>query len=221
MQSGDAGEPERTSGSLPDVLPDTVPVTMPILPVSLLLTTDQQFKAIADPLRTRILGVIQHQPATAKQIADRLGEAPGTIGHHVQVLEAAGLAQVVARRLVRGIVAKYYARTARIFNFDLSDEVTGGTFDNTLFLRDGANELSQALVTLGAEASLSNGLPHARLSPERAEIYRQRLERLVDDLISEPADPAGEVYGLSYAFYKAPAYLQPSSPPAAPTNEES
>src|SRR5262249_59022252 len=74
-------------------LPESVPVTMPELPPRLVITTAEQFKAIADPTRSRILGIIQSQPATAKQIADRLGIAPGGAGHHLQVLEVAGLAQ--------------------------------------------------------------------------------------------------------------------------------
>src|SRR5260370_40773829 len=109
------------------VLPSNVPVTMPELPVQLVINTVQQFKAFSDPIRSRILGIIQNQPATAKQIADRLGASPGAIGHHLHVLEAAGLARVVARRMARGVVANYYTRTARIFDFDLPREVTGDT----------------------------------------------------------------------------------------------
>src|SRR5262245_57605000 len=90
------------------ILPDDVPVTMPALPTRRVIKTEQQFKAISDSLRSRILGIIQNQPATAKQIADRLGATPGTIGHHLRVLEEAGLAQVVARRMTRGIVGNYY-----------------------------------------------------------------------------------------------------------------
>ncbi|HKD75819.1 MAG TPA: helix-turn-helix domain-containing protein, partial [Ktedonobacterales bacterium] len=83
------------------------PVVMPLLPPRLMITTEQQLKAIADPLRTRILVLLQHEPLTAKQIADRLSAVPGTIGHHIQVLEAAGLVQIVARRIIHGIQAKY------------------------------------------------------------------------------------------------------------------
>src|SRR5579864_6159322 len=107
------------------VLPEDVPVVMPELPTRLYITTAQQLKAFSDPTRSRILGIIQNQPATAKQIANRLGASPGAIGHHLHVLEAAGLAKVVARRLVRGIVASYYTRTARIFKYDLPKEVRG------------------------------------------------------------------------------------------------
>src|SRR5712692_10228038 len=121
------------------VLPENVPVSMPELPARLPINTAQQFKAFSDPVRWRILGIIQNQPATAKQIADRLGATPGAIGHHLHVLETAGLAQIVARRIVRGIVANYYTRSAHIFNFDFPPEVRGErstTLDVVAELRD-------------------------------------------------------------------------------------
>src|SRR5437763_10735344 len=117
---------------------------MPQLPQSVSITSLQQFKAISDRTRSRILGIIQNQPATAKQIADRLGASPGAIGHHLHVLEAAGLAKVVARRLVRGIVANYYTRTARIFKYDLPREVTGNTSINLDIISKAYEELAEA-----------------------------------------------------------------------------
>src|SRR2546426_12752785 len=125
------------------VLPEDVPVSMPELPISITINSIQQFKAISDPTRSRILGIIQNQPATAKQIADLLGASPGAIGHHLHVLEAAGLAQVVARRLVRGIVANYYTRTARIFKYDLPREVTGDTSINLDIIARAYEELAE------------------------------------------------------------------------------
>src|SRR5689334_17362152 len=110
-------EQAKNEADTSEILPVSVPVEMPALPPTLVIRTIQQFKAISDPVRSRILKLIQYQPATAKQIAERFHIPHGTVGHHLQVLEAAGLAQVVARRLVRGIVAKYYSRTARIFVF--------------------------------------------------------------------------------------------------------
>src|SRR5436189_5066647 len=126
------------------VLPENVPVTMPELPTQLIVNTGQQFKAISDPIRSRILGIIQNQPATAKQIADSLKASPGAIGHHVHVLEAAGLAQVVARRLIRGIVANYYTRTARIFTYDLPRQVTGDTSINIDIIAKAYQALAEA-----------------------------------------------------------------------------
>ena len=191
------------------VLSEDVPVTMPALPAYKIISEPEQFKAFGDPLRVRILGVIQQQPATAKQIADALGVPPGTIGHHLQVLEAAGLAQVVARRLVRGIVAKYYTRTGRIFSFDYPNpEHPEESFAETS-LAQAEDELRETLAaTPGKEAVLASAYPRLRLSPERAERLRKRLNALTDELLEEGPDEEGQVYALIYALFVAPPFLQ-------------
>jgi DNA-binding transcriptional ArsR family regulator len=199
------------------VLPGDVPVVMPDLPTRMLLTTMEQFKAFSDPTRERILGIIQTEPATAKQIASRLGMAPGTIGHHLQVLESAGLAQVVARRLVRGIVAKYYTRTARIFSFDMAHEITGQSHVLT-FLDIARDELASALRTGDDSVCLVSGFPHARLGPERAREFAERLRALVEEFIQAPPDPSGQVYGLCHLMFVGPAYLQSTDTPARPVS---
>ena len=190
------------------VLPGNVPITMPQLPVQIVINTAQQFKAISDPIRSRILGIIQNQPATAKQIADILGASPGAIGHHLHVLESAGLAKVVARRLVRGIVANYYTRTARIFKYDLPREVTGDTSINLDIMAKAYEELAEAEANEEADAHQCSAFPHIRLSPERAIYYSERINTLIDDILQEIPDPNGKVYGILVSMFMAPAYLQ-------------
>ena len=190
------------------VLPENVPVVMPELPPDLFITTAQQFKAVSDRTRSRILGIIQNQPATAKQIADRLGATPGAIGHHLHVLEAAGLAKIVARRLVRGIVANYYTRTARIFNYEFPREITGGASGGLEIMTVARDELVEALATIEGDPLKTDGFPHIRLSPERAQVYSERLQALIEDVLHETPDPEGEVYGILVAMFKAPAYMQ-------------
>lgn len=194
------------------VLPESVPVVMPDLPVTVTVASEQQLKALGDATRSRILGIIQNQPATAKQIADNLHASPGTIGHHLQVLEEAGLAKVVARRLVRGIVAKYYTRTARIFNFDLPRELTGHKAQTPDFLSLARDEIVESLAR-NEEAVLTSGLPHMRLSPERAQVYVDRLMAIVDDMILETPDPEGTVFGMCVSMFIAPDYMQRVSTP--------
>ncbi len=189
------------------ILPEDVPVTMPDLPLKLVVNTPDQFKALGDPLRRRILAIIQYQPATAKQIADRLKVPPGTVGHHLQVLEAAGLVQIVARRLVRGVVAKYYTRAARIFCYEMSREITGNQSVAVEMLTQVRDELADAIAT-DAESEITTSVPRARLSPERFEMYKQKVDELIEAFLSEPADPDGEIYTLSVALFKAPAYVQ-------------
>lgn len=48
-------------------------------------------KALAHPLRVRILRLCGRQELTNKQLADRLGRDPGTIYYHVRLLVDAGL----------------------------------------------------------------------------------------------------------------------------------
>src|SRR5215831_16346633 len=128
------------------------PPTMPDLPPSLVVKGAKQYKALGDPLRVRILELIQHQPRTAKQLADLLERPPGTIGHQLRVLKAAGLAQVVAQRLVKGIVAKYYARTAHIFLVETPQELGGEQSPRDVRLKRARDELTESLAALGDEA---------------------------------------------------------------------
>ena len=190
------------------VLPEDVPVTMPELPARAFVTTFEQFKAVSEPVRSRILGIIQNQPATAKQLADRLGATPGAIGHHLHVLEEAGLAQIVARRLVRGIVANYYTRTARIFTYDLPRDVKGNVNASLEILDKARDEWAEALTTVKEDPYRCDSFPHVRLSPERARHYSERLEALLDDLLREQPDPDGKVYGILMSMFMSPPYMQ-------------
>jgi DNA-binding transcriptional ArsR family regulator len=199
------------------VLPDNVPVAMPELPAQLSITTFEQFKAISEPVRSRIIGIIQNQPATARQIASRLGATPGAIGHHLHVLEEAGLAQIVARRLVRGIVANYYTRTARIFQYNLPKDVTGGRSAALEILDKARDELASAQDLDEEDPYSRESFPHIRLSPERARYFAQRLEALLDELLHEKPDPDGKVYGILLGMFMSPPYMQGHDP--SPTND--
>ncbi len=205
------------------VLPANMPVVMPELPPQLTITTAQQFKAVSDPIRSRILGIIQNQPATAKQIADRLGATPGAIGHHLHVLESAGLAKVVALRIMRGIVSNYYTRTARIFTYHFPDEITGGAPKGLAIMTSARDELAESLQTIKEGPLLMDGFPHIRLSPKHAQTYSELLNGLLDDILRDPPDPDGAVYGIFLAMFKAPAYMQgpdTSVPPESSTIQD-
>src|SRR5579859_2177132 len=200
-------------GAIP-VLPEEVSVAMPELPAYVSITTFEQFKAISEPVRSRILGIIQNQPATAKQLADRLGATPGAIGHHLRVLEEAGLAQIVARRLVRGIVANYYTRTARIFKYDLPEDVKGGISASLEIMDKARDELAEAQATITEDPCRCESFPHIRLSSERARYYSERLEALLDDLLHENPDPDGKVYGILIGMFMSPPYMQSLDTPS-------
>jgi len=197
------------------ILPDAVPIVMPELPPKRVLTTMQEFKAVSDETRSRILGLIQQQPATARQIAERLAATPGAIGHHLHLLEAAGLAQIVARRLVRGTVANYYTRTARTFVFDFPREIKGDDPIDAISLHK-VNHLHDELVHTRTSRTddpyFQTAFLHLRLTPERANVYLQRLRALLDDMIHEAPEPSGQVYSIFTAMFTSPDYLQVEKP---------
>src|SRR5260370_6866072 len=103
--------------------------------------------------------MIKFEPIAAKKVGKRLGIPPGTIGHHLQVLEAAGLAQVVARRLVHGIVAKYYTRTARLFLFDFPPEVTQGASMALRFITEARDQLAEPVADQEGARILKTRVP--------------------------------------------------------------
>jgi len=76
-------------------------------------TEPAQLKALAHPLRQRLLYALGGDPATMAQLAQRFGENKGNIGHHLKVLHAAGLVRIVETRQVRGGTEHYYQRTTR------------------------------------------------------------------------------------------------------------
>jgi DNA-binding transcriptional ArsR family regulator len=75
----------------------------------------QQIRALAHPLRLRILGVLVREPHTTKQVADLLGENHTKLYHHVQELERAKVIRLTETRPKRGTIEKYYQATARLF----------------------------------------------------------------------------------------------------------
>ncbi len=194
------------------VLPEDVPVVMPPLPHLRVLTTVQELKALGDPLRSRILGLIQYYPATAKQIADHLGIAPSSVGHHMHVLEAAGLVQIVARRSVRGTIANYYARTAIFFQVELPQDIAG-TAQATLSsgldrMAQAHDDLAQSISSSQHDAMRFESFLHFKLALSRVHEYERRLQALNDAFMQEEPDPDGHIYTFYAALFLAPPALQ-------------
>jgi len=70
-----------------------------------------QVRALAHPLRLRLMELFARQPCTAKQAAELLGEPPTRLYHHVAALERAGLIRLRETRQNRGTTEKYFEAT--------------------------------------------------------------------------------------------------------------
>ena len=75
-----------------------------------------ELRALAHPLRLRVLELFAEQPRTTKQVAVLLGEPPTRLYHHVAALERAGLLRLTETRKNRGTVEKWYEAIARSFD---------------------------------------------------------------------------------------------------------
>src|SRR6476469_3064733 len=80
-------------------------------------TADEaEAKAIASPLRLRILRATLHEPRTNKEVAEVLGLNPASVLHHVRTLVDTGfLIEQPTRRGARGSRARPYLTSGKSF----------------------------------------------------------------------------------------------------------
>jgi DNA-binding transcriptional ArsR family regulator len=74
-----------------------------------------ELRALAHPLRLRILELFAEAPRTTMQAAALLREPPTRLYHHVNALERAGLLRLQETRPNRGTLEKWYAAAATRF----------------------------------------------------------------------------------------------------------
>ena len=77
------------------------------------ITDPDLAKALAHPLRTRILAALDGRTASPSELADELDASLGVVSYHVRRLEALGFLKLVKREPRRGAVEHYYSTTGR------------------------------------------------------------------------------------------------------------
>ncbi|HEY7126576.1 MAG TPA: ArsR family transcriptional regulator [Ktedonobacterales bacterium] len=182
------------------------------------LTTLEHFKAISDPTRQKILGMLGQQALTTKQLSEMLEQPKGTIGHHLKVLEGAGLIHVVRTRPVRAIIEKYYGRVARHFRTS-SDVLATLQSDPSatqpvlgMLLRQALGEMA---TTTDPDDPSTSLIFHARISASEVREFAKRLEALAEEF-RQRAVPGEKVYGLVASIYLT---NWPDLPPDVPNQE--
>lgn len=167
------------------------------LPDTVSVSSSAQLRAIAEPLRSRVLDLVLQRAASVTELATALGRPKSTVAHHVGVLLDAGLLRVVRTKRVRAIDERYYGRTGRTLHIAVSRRA--GQNDVPM----GVNELSVAAaesVPAHLDDTLYSTLRHVRIPPEAASQFWQRVEGLVREFSELPR--AGEsVYGFVAGLY--------------------
>lgn len=162
------------------------------------LDSPEQFRALFDETRLHIVDMLTERAATTTQLAAALDRPKGTIGHHLGVLEEAGLVRVVRTEKVRAIEAKYFGRTARTFEIS---RMTEAGIEPNVMIATAAREIGVAKehFTDDDTEGLST-VRYARIPRQRAAEWTERLEALVEDFLAE--ERGGDiVYGLAVALY--------------------
>jgi len=141
---------------------------------TLLVADPAMLRAMADPFRTQLIQLLRDKARSTQEISEQLGIPKGTVGHHLKVLEAAGLIRVVRTRKVRAVTEKFYGRTARLFLYQTEDPADGRAI-SAVTLRQAANEVDLAPLVAGF------GLVRARLSEKEIDRFERRVKKLMDD----------------------------------------
>jgi len=170
---------------------------------SLLLWDAEQYRALFEDTRLAIINLLNERAATTSELGEALGKPKGTVGHHLKVLENAGLVRVVRTRQVRALQAKYYGRTARVFYYHRVEESAGAAERG---FTAAAAELAQ--VPADHPGVVNANFRRVRIPTERAEYFSERLNTLLAEFSAEPR--GGETtYALAFALY-------PTDQPALP-----
>jgi DNA-binding transcriptional ArsR family regulator len=149
---------------------------------TLIVSEPPQLRAMADPFRVQLIQLLRDRAHSTQEIAAELSMPKGTVGHHLKVLESAGLIRVVRTRKVRAVTEKFYGRTARLFLYQTEDPADGRAI-SAVTLRQAASEVELAPLVTGF------GLVRARLSAKDLERFERRAKKLLDDF--RAADHAG------------------------------
>lgn len=178
----------------------------------LALTTPAQVRALGNPLRNTILGLLHERAATVTELSSAVRRPKSTVAHHVKVLTDAGMLRVVRTRRVRAIDEAFYGRTARLFYVQL-DKPTGEGDEIPLDFNDfevAARESGPAY----AEGKLWGFIRHARIDDAQKENFWQRMAALVDEFDALPRH-GDVVHGFAIGVYPVPDY--PKLPPTTDT----
>jgi DNA-binding transcriptional ArsR family regulator len=187
-------------------------------------------KVVADPLRAQILEILIQQPATVKQVAEKLGLTPSNLYYHVNQLEKHKLITVTETRMVANMLEKLYRATAS--NLDVDPELLNFSTDlgketiNTVLTSTIDTTREDILRSLQARYFvLEKGVKEyprrfiltrvvSRMDESRIEEFQSRLDTLIHDFSTADDstlsfDNDHPAYAFTIAFYPTFYFPEP------------
>jgi len=143
------------------------------------ITDPSVAKALAHPLRTRILAALENRTASPSEIADELGAPLGVVSYHVRRLHALRFLKLVKRVPRRGAVEHYYTTVA-------GPRITNAAWDSTPTIVKQAM-VGAALAEIGTRVSAaaeSGGFErgNAHLSRSPVTVDKQGWQAIANEL---------------------------------------
>lgn len=176
-----------------------LPVEPSRAPMARRAATVQEAKALAHPLRLRILRLCGQHELTNKQLADRLNQDPGTVLYHVRQLTNAGfLQQAPVRTGDSGALEKPYRSTGQ--SWWLDSTFPEAVPDSSMAPMEAfQEELREA--GPGAVEKYSRFVLH--LSPEDSEELALRIVSVLDEYVETDNERLGlPAYGGMFVLHR-------------------
>jgi len=186
----------------------------------------ETLKVIADPLRIQIIEILGEEPQTVKYVADKLGMTSNRLYYHFNMLESAGLIQVVRTQTINNIIEKYYWTTAKEIMVDqdvinanpgiVAEDITRMII---AALEATKEDIVRSLQALDITSSKEDGEKSneisvyrvkKRLTKEDYEKIGKRFKELLEEFQNLPeantSDPDARDYSVAYFLYPSSSY---------------
>ncbi|MBM3150715.1 MAG: helix-turn-helix transcriptional regulator [Chloroflexi bacterium] len=185
-----------------------------------LIKDRETLKVVADPLRAQVMDTVTNEALTVKQVADRLGLAPGKLYYHINLLEKYGLIRIAETRQVGNLIEKTYRAAASRLDIapalmtvstpegkdSLYDLVTS-TLDTTRedllrSLQARYHQIDQGAREKPRQVVINRDMRY--IPDERAAAFAGRVKALLEEfgtLEAPPGTHGAMNYGLAVAFY--------------------
>lgn len=161
--------------------------------------TVEELKALAHPVRIRILRMCYERALTNQELAERLDLPPGTVLRHVRTLLATDLLVADEPRTgPRGVVERPYRATG--LTWQISLEAGGPELSRRVELA-ALDAYRAELFAAGPHATIGRGRTPLRLTPDTQRELARRMEALVDEFRARD-DPEGDEVSLLWSVHR-------------------
>lgn len=175
-------------------------------------------RALAHPLRLRMMELFAESPKTTKQVAEMLRQPPTRLYHHVAALERSGLLVLKETRKNRGTVEKWYAGVAQQVRGTESRRTAAGRGARRAVAATVLEQAKQELLAIRPGAKEAALLARLVVATPRSKLpaIRKRLFETVQSLRAElgPGKRSAQQLEADYERWAVTVAFAPVSGPA-------